>query len=568
MRSAKLLAVAALVAAASFARTVTVTLLATTDMHGNLLAWDYYSAKPVDRGLARIATLIREVRDSNPNTVLVDCGDTIQGAPLESVYQYYVQHGRLPLGQALPPGVSGDPMMRAMNAVGYDAMVLGNHEFNYGLKNIAEARAAARFPWISANTKTTPGSRNEAFQPYIVKSIAGVKVAVIGITTPGIPYWDEPEHWKGYEFRPGREAAANTVEEVRMKEHPDIVVIAAHMGLGADLSSGQILETDLNGENSVYEIARSVPGIDAIVFGHTYNRLEGARIGDVLVMQPKNWAASLGRIDFTMDDADGKWRIQRKESSLVPVTAQTSDAPDLVRLAQPYHAAAERYLESPVASSTRELSSSAARIEDSALIDAIQSVQMYYAKADVSFASAFNTRVQFPEGPVTVREIAALYVYDNTLYAVEGTGKMVRAALENAARFYNSCESDCSRGPLINPKIVGYNYDMAEGIDYEVDLTRPAGQRIRNLTYRGRPLADDQKLRIAVNNYRYGGSGGYTMFRGAPVLWRSSQEIRELMIEYYTERKTFPSAPDNNWRVVPEQARDTLRREMLSSGSR
>jgi 2',3'-cyclic-nucleotide 2'-phosphodiesterase/3'-nucleotidase len=565
MRTGKTLILAVLLAVGAIARTVNVTLLATTDMHGSLLPWDYYTAKPVDRGLARIATLIREARAAKPNTVLVDCGDTIQGAPIESVYQYFVKHGHLPLGQISPAPLEGDPMMRAMNLAGYDAMVLGNHEFNFGLKNIAEARKTAKFPWISANTKNTPGSKNEPFLPYIVKSAGGVKVAVIGITTTGIPHWDEPDNWKGYEFLPARDAAASAVKEVRAKEHPDIVVIAAHMGLGADLSSGKPYENDLKGENAVYEIAKTVPGIDAIVFGHTHNQLAGARIGDVLVMQPKNGGASLGRIDFTLDDSTGSWRVVAKESKLIPVTKQTADDPELVRLAQPYHIAAENYLDSPVANSGTELSAATSRIEDTALIDAIQFVQLHYANADVSFANAFNTRVRFPKGPVTVRRIAALYLYDNTLFAIEGTGKMVRDALENSARFYLSCDADCSRGPLINRKVIGYNYDMAEGVDYEVDLTKPEGQRILNLKYKGKPLADELKLRIAVNNYRYGGSGGYTMFHSASVVWRSSQEIRELMIEYYTERKTFPSAADDNWRVIPDQARETLRREALST---
>src|SRR3954470_19519508 len=139
---------------AVFGRTVTVSVLATTDMHGNLLAWDYYSAKPADRGLSKIVTLIKAARTANPNTLLIDCGDTIQGAPLEGVYQYYVRHGSLPLGGKAAEPLAGDPMMRAMNAAGYDAMVLGNHEFNFGLKNLAAARATAQFPWLSANTKT------------------------------------------------------------------------------------------------------------------------------------------------------------------------------------------------------------------------------------------------------------------------------------------------------------------------------------------------------------------------------------------------------------------------------
>ena len=203
-------------------------------------------------------------------------------------------------------------------------------------------------------------------------------------------------------------------------------------------------------------------------------------------------------------------------------------------------------------------------MEDSALIDAIQQVQLYYAKADVSFASSFNARVSVPQGPVTIRQIAALYVYENQLYAIEGNGKMVRDALENSARYYNTCASDCSHGPLINPDVIGYNYDMAQGVDYEIDLTQPPGHRIRNLRWHGKPLDDNQPLRIAVNNYRAGGSAGYSMFRNAKIVWRSPDEIRDLVIQYYSEHKTLPAQPDNNWRVVPEAALRTLEHEALA----
>jgi 2',3'-cyclic-nucleotide 2'-phosphodiesterase / 3'-nucleotidase len=520
-----------------------ITLLATTDLHGNLFPYDYFTAQPAARGLAKIATLIQAARAGNPNNLLIDCGDTIQGTPLEAVYQ-----------EKGGPGLDHDPMMLAMNAIGYDAMVVGNHEFNFGLKNLAKARADAHFPWISSNIVTAVGATVKPFAPYFLKTVAGVKIAVIGVTTPLIPDWEAEEHYHGYRFESGVDAVRRTVAELGEREHPDIVIVAAHAGLEGDAR-----------ENMVREIATKVPGIDAIIFGHTHQQLASLQIGDVLLMQPKNWGISLGRMDFVLQSIETSgWKIVSKSSRLIPVTRDTSADAKILEISRPYHELAERYLNTAVAEAPVSLDSRLARVEDSALIDAIQQVQLFYAKADVSFASSFNSRVSVPKGAVTIRQIAALYVYENQLYAVEGNGKMVRDALENSARYYNTCPGDCTQGPLINSHVIGYNYDMAQGVDYEIDLTQPAGQRIRNLRWHGKPLDDNQPLRIAVNNYRAGGSAGYSMFRGAKIVWRSPDEIRDLVVEYYSEHKTLPAQPANNWRVVPETALHTLEREALA----
>ena len=196
-------------------------------------------------------------------------------------------------------------------------------------------------------------------------------------------------------------------------------------------------------------------------------------------------------------------------------------------------------------------------------------MQLHFAKADVSFTSLFNPRVRVPRGAVTVRQIAALYIYDNELYAIEGTGRMVKDALENAARYFLSCQGErCATPPLVNNRVMGFNFDTAQGVDYEIDLTRPEGDRIRNLRWQGRPLDPGRKLRIAVNNYRAGGSAGYGMFRGAPVLWRSGEEIRDLIVRYYTERGRLPAAPDGNWRIVPSQAVRTLEGQAVAESER
>src|ERR1700693_555588 len=547
---------------AAKAEGVRISLLATTDLHGNLLPYDYYTARPVDRGLAKIASLIQDARSQNPNNLLIDCGDTIQGTSLESVYQEYIETGHLPLSLAFAgQPLQRDPMMLAMNDIGYDAMVVGNHEFNFGLKNIAQARAAADFPWISANIIANAGAAVKPFAPYFIKTVAGVKIAIVAITTPSIPDWESEEHYHGYRFENGVDAARRAVAEVREREHPDVVILAAHSGLDRDPKTPAAPTGDSR-EDMIYQIATEVRGIDAIIFGHTHQQLAELRLGGVLLMQPKNWGISLGRVDLVLDrDASGGWKIISKTSRLIPVTAATQADAKVMEIGRPYHELAERYLNTQIADAPVSLDARLARVQDTALLDAVQQVQLFYSKADVSFASAFNTRVAIPKGPVTVREIAALYVYENELYAIEDTGKMVREALENAARYFQTCSGDCSAGPLINRRVIGYNYDMAEGVDYVIDLTRPVGARIRSLRWHGRPLQDTQPLRIAVNNYRSGGSAGYTTFRGAKIVWGSGDEIRDLVIRYYIEHKELPTKPVDNWRIVPESARKTLEKE-------
>jgi 2',3'-cyclic-nucleotide 2'-phosphodiesterase/3'-nucleotidase len=547
-----------LVALLARAETRTVTVLATTDLHGNLYPVDYVTDRPAARGLAKIATLIRAAEAENPNHLLIDCGDTIQGSPLEAVYQTAVQSGTA----ALP----GDPMIRAMNLLGYDAMAVGNHEYNYGLRNLNAARSLAHFPFLSANTVVAPGSSDRPFAPYVLDTVGGIRIAIIGLTTPAVPTWEKPENLGGYRFLPAVPAVRKALAELRAREHPDLVLLAAHSGLGRNLATGALEDP---GQNVVYEVATEVPTLDAIVFGHSHRELAPRQIGTVLVIQPKNWGISLARLDFTFTRENGAWKLTSKTGRLIPVAADTPAAPDILELARPYHELAERYLNAPVATSPHELDAALGRVEDTAVVDAVQQVQLFYSHADVSFTALFNPSVHIPQGEVTVRQIAALYPYDNELYVIAGTGRMVKDALENAARYFRSCQgAGCGAGPLIDPAVMGFNYDMAEGVDYTIDLERPPGDRIRDLRWHGRPLAPDRKLRIAINNYRAAGSAGYSMFLGAKIVWRSGDEIRDLIVRYYTERKVLPAGPSGNWRILPDLARRELATEAARDAAR
>jgi 2',3'-cyclic-nucleotide 2'-phosphodiesterase/3'-nucleotidase len=328
-----------------------------------------------------------------------------------------------------------------------------------------------------------------------------------------------------------------------------LIVVAAHGGINQQGSE----------ENFAWQVAE-VEGVQAVVFGHSHGEMGEGFAGNAILNQPKNYGGSLGRLDFEFERSeDSKWRMTSRRARNLKVTAETVAKEEILTLVKPYHEATEQFLSSPVAEAKVELSAAKGRYEDTALVDAIHEVQLHYTQADVSLSALFNPRLVVKAGPVTVREAAALYVYENTLYKIQGNGKMLREALENAARYFQTCATPaCDQRDLINRQFMGFNFDMAQGVSYEIDLLRPAGKRIVNLKFKNLPLRDDQPLTIALNNYRAAGSAGYDMFKDAKILWQSSEAIRDLLVEYFTTRKFLPEKPDNNWRIVPEAARARL----------
>jgi 2',3'-cyclic-nucleotide 2'-phosphodiesterase/3'-nucleotidase len=515
-----------------------VTLLATTDLHGRILPYDYYADQPAEVGLAKLATLIRQARQDAPDLLLLDCGDTIQGTPLA----YF--HNRK---NNTPP----DPMMLVMNSLGYVSMTPGNHEYNFGLGVLEKARREAVFPWLSANTYRT-GTDETAFDPYLIREVNGVRVGILGLTTPAIPNWENPENFAGLEFRPLVSEAQKWVAILRDREQVDAVVVAVHCGVEENLATGRMAPGDFTGENAALALARGVPGIDVMFLGHTHRDLPALVVNGVLLSQAGRWGDRLVRADLTFArEAGGRWTLAAKAARSLPVTADTPADPAVLALAAPYHRETQDWLSRTIGTSARPLEASTAHLEDSALLDLIHRAQLEAGAADVSIAANFNPRARVPAGPVTVRDIAGLYVYENTLYVIEVTGAQLKAALEHSARYFLPYEEGKTPAELIDRNIPGYNFDIAEGVTYELDLRRPRGDRIRNLAFQGTPLTPDRLLRLATNNYRYNGGGGYTMFKGAKVLARSGTEIRDLIIDWVERHGEIPAEPTGNWRILP-----------------
>ncbi len=540
LRRATLVLLAAVLIPAALLRAAErrhLTLLSTTDLHGHVLPEDYFTGKPAELGLAKIATLIRDQRREDPHALLIDCGDTIQGSPLEYV------HARVAPGPV-------DPMMLVMNALRYDCMTVGNHEYNFGLQVLHKAESEARFPWLSANTLAV-ASRQPAYRPFILRTIDGVRVAVIGITTPKIPVWEDAPHYAGLEFADPVATARRWVDEVRKKDHADVVVLAVHMGLEEDLGRSDAPPPALPGENQCLALARQVPGVDVILMGHTHRVVPDLFVNGVLLAQAGHWGDCLARVDLYLQQSPaGTWTVIAKSARTIPVTREIPADPVIEKIVAPYEAATQAWLRRPIGRCAVELDASRAREQDTALIDFINQVQAEAGHADVSFASSFNPRARIPAGPVTVREVYSLYVYENTLVVVQATGAQIKAALEHSALYYRAAPPGTPPAARVDPTIPGYNFDIASGLTYTMDLTRPPGQRIVGLSYRGRPLAPDARLRVALNNYRFGGGGGYTMFKDCPVVWKSSEEIRNLIIDWLERHHEIPTAADGHWRIT------------------
>src|SRR5882724_10350562 len=322
-----------------------VVILSTTDMHGRVFPIDYYTNKYDNVGIAKVATLVKEARKRDADLILVDSGDTIQGTPLE-----YFHNKR----NNTPP----DPMMLAMNALHYDSMTVGNHEYNFGWQVLDKARREAQFPWLSANTYDTEvkGDGPNHYQPYIIKEVQGVRIGVLGLTTPGIPNWENRSNYKGVEFHETVREAEKWVTILREKERADVVVIAMHMGIEEDMRTGQLSPSNVPNENAALAIARQVPGVDVILMGHTHSEVPSLFVApnnrfsdtvelgtgkqpyrtwypDVLLTQANRWASHVARVDLYLEkNASGRWQVIMKSSRTIPVTEKTEIDPEIARL--------------------------------------------------------------------------------------------------------------------------------------------------------------------------------------------------------------------------------------------
>ncbi|MFB4283281.1 bifunctional UDP-sugar hydrolase/5'-nucleotidase [Nonomuraea sp. MTCD27] len=548
------------------AKTVTVTVMGTSDLHSNALNWDYFKdagysdSQGNSVGLAKVSSLVNRIRTERgaDHTLLFDSGDTIQGTPLAYYY-----------AKVEPVNETGQihPMAKAMNAIGYDAVTLGNHEFNYGLPLLATWVDQMKAPVLGANAVHEKSGR-PAYKPFVIKTMKvkgeqPIRVGVLGLTNPGVAIWDKANVEGKLRFTDLVESARKWVPVIRGLG-ADVVVVTAHAGDNGMSSYGG----DLPVENASAMVAEQVPGIDAVLFGHAHNEVAQKFVTNkatgqqVLLTEPGKWGQRLSVLDFQLAKQRGKWVVTGKSSTTLNTNTVQED-PKIVELMKPQHDTTVGYVNKVVAKSAQQLSAAESPYKDTPILDYIQHVQEETVKQALpdntlpvlSIAAPFSRSAVFPAGDIRVRDVAGLYVYDNTLQAVKLTGAQIKDYLEYSAKYFNQLAPGA---PVDVTKLTNanntpdYNYDQLSGVSYDIDVAKPAGQRIANLTYEGAPIPAGKEFLVAINNYRQSGGGGFPHVTSAPVVYNAQVEIRQALIEYATAQGTIDPSDFavSNWRLT------------------
>ncbi len=533
-----LLLSAAVVAAR--ADTTHLVLVATTDVHGHATEWDYVGDRPFPGGLTRAATVIDSLKARYPGRVIVvDAGDLIEGEPFADYYARVAPR-------------DPHPVIDAMNAIGYDVATPGNHEFDYGLAVLQRAIGSAAFRYVSGNIRGLPADTLE-YPPYAVVVRQGVRVGIAGFTTPGVMVWSQKAVRGRVRVAPIRESAARVLPDLRRES--DVAIVVVHSGM-AEPSSYDT--TGVGPENASAALAGLPVRPDLVVVGHTHREMLDSVIGGVHFAQPKPYAQTLAVVHLDLIKAKGGWRIAR----LRPESISLAQVPPAARLATryaPLRAAVRDWANQSLGDSRGPMPAALARAEPTPIIEFIQTVQKARSGAQLSAATAFDLRAGFPDGDVRIRDVFGIYPYENTLRAVRVSGEQLKDYLEQSARYY---ATDSLGRAALDPAVFGFNYDMVSGAAYDIDLRLPPGSRIRNLAVGGRPVAPTDSFTLAVNSYRQSGGGGFSMLRGAPVVYDRGENIRDLLIAAVRTRGHLDPADFavSGWRIVPAEMADQVRR--------
>ncbi|MFC5653213.1 bifunctional 2',3'-cyclic-nucleotide 2'-phosphodiesterase/3'-nucleotidase [Paenibacillus solisilvae] len=590
-------------------------IMETTDVHTNLMNYDYYQDKQVDTvGLVKTAALVKQARAEAKNALLFDNGDLIQGTPLGT---YMAKINKLEAAGAV------HPVYKAMNLMGYDAATLGNHEFNYGLDFLDKTLAGAGFPYVNANVyvddhDSNPDNDKNKYTPYKIlsrnfKDEQGreqtVKIGVLGLVAPQITTWDK-DNLAGKVITKDIAATAAKMVPLMKADGADIIIALTHSGFDGSA------EADTLAENAVLPLSE-VPGIDAITFSHTHKVFPAANvtaldalfkdsegkplpgvdndkgtINGVAAVQAGFGGANLGIIDLTLTKDSGKWKVVNSQSATKAIYDTVNkkslvDAdPTIAAAVQAEHKATIDYANEPIGQTESPIYSYFALVKDDPSVQIVTTAQKWYVQDYVNknlpaykdlpilsvgapFKAGRNGPTEYTDiktGPIAIKSASDLYLYDNTLKAVKIKGSVVKEWLEMSAGAFNQINpAAAEEQSLLNPKFAVYNFDVIDGVQYQIDVTKPSkydesgklihadASRIINLTYNGAPIDLNQDFIVVTNNYRAGGGGNFPGVKGSELVVDSPDENRQVLMNYIMEQKTINPTADNNWSIAPIQ---------------
>ncbi|MGF9850206.1 bifunctional 2',3'-cyclic-nucleotide 2'-phosphodiesterase/3'-nucleotidase [Bacillus paramobilis] len=573
--------------------TVNLRILETSDIHVNLMNYDYYQTKTDNKvGLVQTATLVNKAREEAKNSVLFDDGDALQGTPLGDYVANKINDPKKPVDPSYT-----HPLYRLMNLMKYDVISLGNHEFNYGLDYLNKVISKTEFPVINSNVYKDDKDNNEEndqnyFKPYHVfeKEVEDesgqkqkVKIGVMGFVPPQVMNWDKANLEGKVKAKDIVETAKKMVPKMKA-EGADVIVALAHSGVD---KSGY----NVGMENASYYLTE-VPGVDAVLMGHSHTEVKDVFNG-VPVVMPGVFGSNLGMIDMQLKKVNGKWEVQKEQSKpqLRPI-ADSKGNPlvksdeKLVNEIKDDHQATIDYVNTAVGKTTAPINSYFSLVQDDPSVQLVTNAQKWYVEklfaengqyskykgipvlsAGAPFKAGGRNGATYytdiPAGTLAIKNVADLYVYPNTLYAVKVNGAQVKEWLEMSAGQFNQIDpKKTEEQPLVNIGYPTYNFDILDGLKYEIDVTQPAKydkdgkvvnantNRIINMTYEGKPVADNQEFIVATNNYR-GSSQTFPGVSKGEVVYQSQDETRQIIVKYMQETPVIDPAADKNWTFKP-----------------
>ncbi|SME70143.1 Trifunctional nucleotide phosphoesterase protein YfkN precursor [Bacillus cereus] len=574
--------------------TVNLRILETSDIHVNLMNYDYYQTKTDNKvGLVQTATLVNKAREEAKNSVLFDDGDALQGTPLGDYVANKIKDPKNPVDPSYT-----HPLYRVMNLMKYDVISLGNHEFNYGLDYLNKVIEKTDFPVINSNVYIDDHDGNDENdehyfdKPYHIleKEVvdeAGqkqiVKIGVMGFVPPQIMNWDKANLEGKVKAKDIVQTAKKLVPEMKA-QGADIIVALAHSGVDkSGYNEGM--------ENSSFYLATEVPGVDAVLMGHSHTEVKDVFNG-VPVVMPGVFGSNLGIIDMQLKKVNGKWEVQKDQSKpqLRPIanskgTPLVESDEKLVNEIKDEHQATIDYVNTPVGKTKAPINSYFSLVQDDPSVQIVTNAQKWYVEQELkkpeyekikdipvlSAGAPFKAGgrngatyyTDIPAGTLAIKNVADLYVYPNTLYAVKVNGAQVKEWLEMSAGQFNQIDpKKTEEQPLVNIGYPTYNFDILDGLKYEIDVTQPAKydkdgkvvnantNRIVNMTYEGKPVADKQEFIVATNNYR-GSSQTFPGVSKGEVVYQSQDETRQIIVKYMQKIKDIDPAADQNWTFKP-----------------